>query len=118
MEFSLAAVPLERDSSASQSHEGGGPSSPPPFAESSRSRKEETAARIRKAGAQSLVCALRLLLPLHVYSPEAHASVCYAAHGPCDTMCAHSLQPSSMRLKNCLQSSDERGKKASSISAG
>ncbi|CAK0783551.1 hypothetical protein CVIRNUC_006750 [Coccomyxa viridis] len=54
VEFSLAAVPLERDSSASQSHEGGGPSSPPPFAEASRSRREETALRIRKAGAQSL----------------------------------------------------------------
>ena len=68
VEFSLAAVPLERDSSASQSHEGGGPSSPPPFAEASRSRRDETAARIRKAGAQSLVCPLSLLLLLHVYS--------------------------------------------------
>ena len=56
VEFSLGAVPMERASSASFSHEDGGPSSPPPFAEASRQRSAETAERIRKASAQSSVC--------------------------------------------------------------
>ncbi len=55
VEFSLGAVPMERASSPSLSHEDGGPSSPPPFAEAGRQRSAETAERIRKASAPSSV---------------------------------------------------------------
>ena len=95
VEFSLAAVPMERAASASFSHEDGGPSSPPPFAEASRQRSAETAERIRKASAPSSV-RQRSIIAFIASERAVCIKACYevgswrAAPGKLLTCCFHS----------------------------